>query len=133
MSIFFDGTTRLGEAFAIVIHFILEGKIVQRLQILAKSKNWLVRLLILYGIKSDQLLACMDDQASVNGVGMSTIKVVFPSLVDIGCYSHTINLAGEKFHVPVLDEFFPMGQLICPQLMCKNGLAGNNRDFHKVS
>ena len=48
----------------------------------------------------------MHDRVSVNGAAMRTIKVVFPSLVDIGCYSHTIDLAGEKFDVPVLDEFF---------------------------
>ena len=48
----------------------------------------------------------MHDRASVNGAAMKTIKVVFPSLVDVGCYSHTIDLAREKFDVPVLDEFF---------------------------
>jgi len=48
----------------------------------------------------------MHDRASVNGAAMRTIKVVFPLLVDIGCYSHTIDLVGEKFDVPVLDEFF---------------------------
>ena len=116
MSVIFDGTTRLGEAFAIVLRFILEGKIVQRLvklQMLAKPMNAdeLARevisvLQVAYGISSNQLLACMHDRASVNGAAMRTIKVVFPSLVDIGCYSHTIDLAGEKFDVPVLDEFF---------------------------
>jgi len=42
VSVIFDGTTRLGEAFAIVLRFVLEGKIVQRLvklQILVKSMN----------------------------------------------------------------------------------------------
>ena len=116
MSVIFDGTTRLGEAFAIVLRFVLEGKIVQRLvklQMLAKPMNAdeLARevisvLQVAYGISSNQLLACMHDRASVNGAAMRTIKVVFPSLVDIGCYSHTIDLAGEKFDVPVLDEFF---------------------------
>ena len=63
-------------------------------------------LQITYGISSNQLLACMHDRASINGAAMRTIKVVFPSLVNVGCYSHTIDLAGEKFGVPVLDEFF---------------------------
>ena len=116
VSVFFDGTTRLGEAFAIVLRFISEGKIVQRLiklQMLAKPMNAdelahevISVLQITYGINSNQLLACMHDRASVNGAAMRTIKVVFPSLVDVGCYSHTIDLAGEKFDVPVLDEFF---------------------------
>ena len=69
VSVFFDGTTRLGEAFAIVLRFISEGKIVQRLiklQMLAKPMNAdeLARevisvLQITYGINSNQLLACM--------------------------------------------------------------------------
>ena len=103
VSVFFDGTTRLGEAFAIVLRFISEGKIVQRLiklQMLAKPMNAdelahevISVLQITYGINSNQLL---HDRASVNGAAMRTIKVVFPSLVDVGCYSHTIDLAGEK-------------------------------------
>ena len=115
VSAIFDGT-RLGEAFAIVLCFISEGKIMQRLiklQMFAKPMNAdeLARkvisvLQITYGISSNQLLACMHDRASINGAAMRTIKVVFPLLVDVGCYSHTIDLAGEKFDVPVLDEFF---------------------------
>ena len=61
---------------------------------------------ITYGISSNHLLAWMHDRTSTNGAAMRTIKVVFPSLNDVGCYSHTIDLAGEKFDVPVLDEFF---------------------------
>ena len=33
----------------------------------------------------------MHDRASANGVAMQTIKVLYPNLVDIGCYSHTID------------------------------------------
>ena len=116
VSAIFDGTTRLGEAFAIVLRFVLEGKIVQRLvklQMLTKPMNAdelahevISVLQVAYGISSNQLLASMHDRASVIGVAMRIIKVVFPSLVDIGCYCHTIDLAGEKFDVPVLDEFF---------------------------
>ena len=87
-----------------------------KLQILVKSMNGdeLARevisiLLVGYGISSNQLLACMNDRASVNCAAMHTIKVVFPLLVDIGCYSHTIDLVGEKFDVPVLDESFIYG------------------------
>ena len=64
VSVIFDGTTRLGEAFAIVLHFVLEGKIVQRLvklQMLAKPMNAdeLARevisvLQVTYGINSNQ-------------------------------------------------------------------------------
>ena len=80
MSVIFDGTTRLGEAFAIVLRFVLEGKIVQRLvklQMLAKPMNAdelahevISVLQVAYGISSNQLLACMHDRASVNGAAM---------------------------------------------------------------
>ena len=37
-----------------------------------------------YGITSDRLLAAMRGRASVNGVAMHTIKVVFPDMIDVG-------------------------------------------------
>ena len=46
----------------------------------------------------------MHDRASANGAAMRTVKVIFPMVVDIGCYSHTLDV-GEKFDLPVLDEF----------------------------
>ena len=47
----------------------------------------------------------MRDRASVNGVAMRTINVVFPDMIDVGCYSHTIDLVGGKFKTPHLDDF----------------------------
>jgi len=32
---------------------------------------------------------------------MQTIKVIFPVVVDNGCYSHRLDLIGEKFDLPV--------------------------------
>ena len=50
-------------------------------------------------------LASMRDRTSSNGVAMRTLKVVYPNLLDIGCYSHTIDHVGEHFVTPVLEEF----------------------------
>ena len=47
----------------------------------------------------------MRDRASSNGVAMKTVKVLYPNLVDIGCFSHTIDQVGENFHTPILHEF----------------------------
>jgi hypothetical protein len=47
----------------------------------------------------------MHDRASVNTVAMTTISIVYPNLLDIGCMSHTIDHVGDKFLTPVLDEF----------------------------
>ena len=58
-----------------------------------------------YGITSKGLLASMQDRASINGAAMQTIKIVYPDMIVVGCYSHTIDLVGDKFHTPNLDEF----------------------------
>ena len=42
---------------------------------------------------------------SVNNVATRTLHIVYPNIVDIGCFSHTFNLIGEKFVTPVLSEF----------------------------
>ena len=47
----------------------------------------------------------MCDRASANGVAMRTIQIVYPRMIDVGCYSHTIDLVGEKFRTPNLDGF----------------------------
>ena len=47
----------------------------------------------------------MRDRASVNNVAVSTLSIMYPSVIDIGCFSHTLNHVGEKFNVPTLDKF----------------------------
>ena len=34
-------------------------------------------------------------------IKISSSKVVFPDIVDVECYSHTIDLVGEKFDTPI--------------------------------
>ena len=72
------------------------------------SREVISILQVTYGICANKLLACMHDRASVNGCAMRTIKIVFPYVVDVGCYSHTIDLVGEKFDTPILDEFITL-------------------------
>ena len=116
ISVIFDGTTRLGEALVIVVRFVDGFMIKQclvRFLTLAKSmtgeeiaRELISALSVEYGITSERLLAAMRDRASVNGVAMQTIKVVFPDTIDVvGCYSHTTDLVGEKFRTPNLDNF----------------------------
>ena len=47
----------------------------------------------------------MRDRASVNSVAMKTLKIVYPKIFDIGCFSHTIDRVGEHFNIPTLTEF----------------------------
>ena len=80
VSVIFDGTTRLGEAFAVMLRFISDKQLKQRLikfQILTKSmtgeeiaREVISILQVTYGICANKLLACMHDRASVNGCAM---------------------------------------------------------------
>ena len=58
-----------------------------------------------YKLSTEQLLAAMRDRASVNGVAIRHIKIMFPNLLDIGCYSHTLDNAGNRFQLPTVEEF----------------------------
>ena len=114
VALIFDGTSRLGEALAIILRFVDRSslKIHQRLvrmQLLVKSltgeevaRELLSALSTEYGVVSSNLLAVMRDRASVNSVAVRTLKVLYPDILDIG---HTIDHVGDNFDTPVLYEF----------------------------
>ena len=115
-SVIFDGTTRLGEALAIVVRFVDDEWNVQqrllRLQVLAKSlkANELAQFLIQslaveYSIRPGVLLAAMQDRATVNHAALKQVKSFFPQLLDITCFSHTIDNVGKHFEFRVLNRF----------------------------
>ena len=52
-----------------------------------------------YGIASDRLLAAMRDRVSVNNVAMRTLQIVYHHVLDIGCFSHTIDHVGKRFKI----------------------------------
>ena len=58
-----------------------------------------------YGISTQLLLAAMKDRTAVNETAIHTLKVVYPNLLSVGCFSHTIDRVGEHFNVPNLSEF----------------------------
>ena len=116
LSVIFDGTTRFGEAMAILVRFIDNEFCVQqrliRVQLVSKSmtgeevaRELISCLSVTFSIRSELLIGSMHDRASVNNVAMSTLKVVYPSLFDIGCFSHTLDHVGEKFVTPIVSEF----------------------------
>ena len=69
------------------------------------ARELIMTLCMQYSISSTSLLAAMHDLASVNDVAICTIKVVYPALIDVGCFSHTLDLVGGKFNVPHLNDF----------------------------
>ena len=116
VSVIFDETTRLGEAFAILLRFVNDDfKIEQRLvamQLLAKymcgeeiALELIHAVSTEYCIAADNLLAAMHDRASTNVVAMRTVKVVYRNCVNVGCFSHMLDLVGEKFITPHAMEF----------------------------
>ena len=45
-------------------------------------------------IKSHTLVAAMRDRASVNNLAMRTLALIYLNVLDIGCFSHTIDHVG---------------------------------------
>ena len=115
VSVIFDGTTRLGEALAIVIRFCSGWKIQQRLvrmSLLSKSltgeevaREVLTVLSTELGIPPSDVVAAMRDRASVNSVAMRTVAIMYPQVMDIGCMAHTLDLVGRHFELPTLTKF----------------------------
>ena len=100
LSVIFDGTTRLGEALAIVVRFIDDSFAIQqrlvRLQLLVKSmtgeeiaRELINVILAQYGIGSNKLVCVMHDRAACNGVALRTIKVVTPQFSTLVVF-HTL-------------------------------------------
>ena len=114
VGVIFDGTTRLGEALAIVVRFVDDWEIKQRLiRLLLLTKTMtgeeIAREIVhtvstVYGVSGDRLVATLRDRASANGVAMRTIKVFFSNVLDVGCYSYTLDHSREHFNVPHLEE-----------------------------
>ena len=115
-SVIFDGTSRLGEVFVIVIRFVDSGWLVHqrliRVKLLANSlsgeeiaREIINSLSLEYGVGSEHVLAVMHDCASTNVVAMRTLKVLYPLAQGIGCFSHTLDRAGERFSTPIAHEF----------------------------
>ena len=103
VSVIFDGTSRLGEALAVVVRFVSDDWTIEqrllRVQLLAKSLSVIAREIISilstsYSIQSNQLIACMRDGAASNGVAVRTLHILYPTLLDVKCYSHTLDRVG---------------------------------------
>ena len=112
VGVIIDGTTWLGETMALILRFVSESWMLEqrlvRIQLLSKSTTGkeiareLIHVLSAnYAIGPDQLI-----RAAVNGVVMRTMTVVYPKLLDIGCFSHTIDRVGEHFKTLVLSKCF---------------------------
>ena len=97
VSVIFDGSTRQGEAIAIIVRFIDDQwAITQRLiriDVCSMSVNAdeLARVLkealcVEFGIRANSLLAAMRDGASVNQAALNRIQFFFPKMLNIVCF-----------------------------------------------
>ena len=59
-----------------------------------------------YNTQNNSFCAAMRDGASVNGAFMRTVKVVFPKVVDIRCFSYAIDCVGDHFSILILKLSF---------------------------
>ena len=62
-------------------------------------------LSVSYGISTQLLLSAVKDRATVNETAIHTLKVVYPNVLSVGCFSHTIDRVGEHFNIPTVSEF----------------------------
>ena len=63
-------------------------------------------LQVQYDVDPRSLVAAMHDWASVNNLAMRYVHACnVHCLLDVGCFSHTLNNAGTKFNTPILNEF----------------------------
>ena len=117
ISIVFDGTTHVTEAMVIVVRYLTDDWVITqdvcRLMLLAKSmtgeevaRQSIGVISTEMGISSNLVVGAMHDRASVNEVAMRTVKVIYHNLLDIGCFSHTLDRVSENMKTPILDDFF---------------------------
>ena len=116
ISIVFDGTTRLGEAIAIIVRFLDDEWCIQqrliRLRTVAKAVNAPQLAQVINECLATQfqhpaelLVAMMRDGASVNTAAIRALSVFYPNVLDVVCASHILNNAGQHFDFPLLQEF----------------------------
>ena len=116
VSMIFDGSTRQGEAIAVIVRFLDNNwSIIQRLvriDICSKSVNAdeLAQVLnqclsVDYGVNTNSLLAAMRDGASVNQAALDRIAFIFPKMLNVVCFSHTLDNVANHLVIPTLLEF----------------------------
>ena len=116
ISVIFDSSTRQGEVIAIIVQFMdndwnINQRLV-RINVCSKSvnANQLAQVLnqclsVEYGVRGNSLLAAMQDGASVNQAALNIVSFISPNMVNVVCFSHTLDNVGNHFEIPTLKEF----------------------------
>jgi hypothetical protein len=114
-SIVFDGATDVAECYGVVIRLVIDGYIqhrILRVKLLKKAvdSDELMSIITVvlctdYGIDPASIVAAINDRASVNRSAYEKLKPLLSRSVSVGCFSHTLNNAGEKLEMPLLRAF----------------------------
>ena len=90
---------------------VLRGCAKVRLMLVAKSmtgeevaRQLIATLSTDLSVPANHIVAFMQGRASVNNVDMRTVSILYNSMIDIGCFSHTLDRVGENMNTPILDE-----------------------------
>lgn len=116
-SIVFDGTTRLGEAIVLLARTVDDRLQIQQRLLSVRTTQQSVTGAQLAGLIIDVLSRSLDipagksvvsscrDRASVNNVACSTVKGVWPDMLDIPCFPHFLDTCGDKFDIKDALDF----------------------------
>ena len=105
LSVIFDGSTRRGEAIAMIVRFVDNNwntiRRLVRVYVCSKSVNANERAQVLnqclsvdYGVRANSLRSAMRDGASVNPAALDRIAFIFPKMLNVVCFSHTPDNVG---------------------------------------
>lgn len=111
----FDGTSRLGEAFAVVCRYVtadlnIHHKLIA-FRVVSQSMTGIQIVSLLNqcicdsGSKVLEVVGLARDQASTNNVAVSQLQNLYPHAEDINCLSHVLSNVGKAIVTPTLEEF----------------------------
>ena len=60
--------------------------------------------MMIINMQSNSLFVGIIDRASVNKAATRTVMVVYPKVVDVRCFSHAVDDAGDHFTTSILHR-----------------------------
>ena len=109
--VIFDGTTRMGEALAIIVRFVQEDVIPTQRLILAKAlkgdelaQRFMSCLAVNHNFGPNTIIGGIRDGSSVNGAALRQLKFFYSNLFDFVSFSHTIDNVSNHFQFRILDS-----------------------------
>ena len=132
--VIFDGTTTVGEIFAVIFRWVDENLIIRhRLVSVGVYKSSMNNLQLIdaitrvvqirYQIDVEDVIGWMRDRASVNTAAIASLLRMYENSHDLECLSHTISHCGDKMLGSTQYAKKLMGSLT-------NLLSGSNRAFN---